>query len=109
LAYHLAALRWPWSGPSDDIDRARCDLWARQVRVDAAARNHATVNGDVATLEWIRNRIARSLDRVALTRIDSRLEELRAEVAEHKLAAAAKTPPALRKLLARAGVTRVDR
>ncbi|MEK6273668.1 MAG: hypothetical protein AABM42_13650 [Actinomycetota bacterium] len=92
--------------PPAEIDRARFDLWARQVRVDAAARNHAAVSGDVATLEWIRDRIARTLDSVAVTRIDTQLEELRADVADKKLAAAAKTATALRKVLARAGVTR---
>jgi len=61
------------------------------------------VAGDVATLEWIRDRIARSVDSVAVTRIDTRLEELRAEVADHDLAAAAKTAVELRTTLAKAG------
>jgi len=87
--------------PAPEIDRARFELWARQVRVDAAARRHAAVSGDVATLEWIRDRIAHTLDRVAVTRIDTRLEELRADVADRRLAAAAKTAAALRKVLAR--------
>ena len=89
--------------PAAEIDRARFDLWARQVRVDAAARKHAAVSGDVATLEWIRDRIAHTLDRVAVTRIDTQLEELRADVADRKLAAAAKTAAALRKAVASAG------
>ena len=89
-----------------EIDRARFDLWARQISVDASARNHAAVGGDVATLEWVRDRITRSLEPVALTRVDTQLEELRGEVADRRLAAAAKTATALRKVLARAGARR---
>lgn len=92
--------------PPAEIDRARFDLWARQVQVDVAARNRAGLSGDVATLEWIRDRIARTLDSVAVTRIDTRLEELRGEVGDNKLAAAARTASALRRVLARAGVKR---
>ena len=87
--------------PAVEIDRARFDLWARQVRVDAAARRHAAVSGDVAALEWIRDRIVHKLGPVAVTRIDTRLEQLRADVADRRLAAAAKTAAALRKVLAR--------
>ncbi len=91
--------------PQAEIDRARFDLWTRQVGVDAAARNRAAVSGDVATLEWIRDRIARTTDSVAVTRIDPQLEELRGKVADNDLPAAAKTATALRRVLARAGVT----
>jgi hypothetical protein len=82
------------------IDGARFALWTRQVRVDAAAGNRAAASGDVATLEWIRDRIAGTLDRIAVTRIDTRLEALRANVGDEDLAAAARTAAALRKVLA---------
>ncbi len=88
--------------PAAEIDRARFDLWARQIDVDAAARNRAAVSGDVATLEWIRDRIAHTLDSVAVTRIDTQLEKLRSYVADNDLAAAATTATALRTVLARA-------
>jgi len=91
--------------PPAQIDRARFDLWARQVGVDAAARNRAAVSGDVATLEWIRDRIARTLASVTVTRIDTQLEELRAEAADNNLTAAANTATALRRVLARGGGT----
>jgi len=91
--------------PQAEIDRARFDLWTRQVGVDAAARNRAAVSGDVATLEWIRDRIARTTDSVAVTRIDTQLEELRGKVADNDLPAAAKTATALRRVLASARVT----
>ena len=84
------------------IDRARFDLWARQVLVDAAARDPAAVSGDVATLEWIRDRVARTLDSVDVTRIDTLLEQLRTNVNDEDLPAAADTARALRQALAQA-------
>jgi len=82
-----------------EIDRARFDLWTRQVRVDAASRSVAAVSGDVATLEWIRDRIAHTLDGVSVTRLDTQLQELRANVADGELGTAAKTAQGLRKAL----------
>jgi hypothetical protein len=43
--------------PVAEINLARFELWARQLFVDAAARNAAGVHGDVTTLAWIRDRI----------------------------------------------------
>jgi hypothetical protein len=84
------------------IDRARFDLWARQVVVDVAARDPSAVSGDVATLEWVRDRIARTLNSVDVTRIDTLLEELRVNAGDEDLPAAADTARALRRALARA-------
>jgi hypothetical protein len=44
--------------PVVQINQARLELWARQLLVDAAAKNAAAVQGDVTTLAWIRDRIA---------------------------------------------------
>ena len=88
--------------PPAEIDRARFDLWTRQALVDATARDLSAVAGDVATLEWIRDRIARTLFSVAVTRIDTHLEELRTNVGDEDLAAASDTAASLRKVLARA-------
>jgi hypothetical protein len=85
--------------PPAEIDRARAELWARQVIVDAADRNRSAMSGDVATLEWIRDRLAGALDKVTLTRLDSRLEDLRAHVTDGDLRAASRTAAALRRLL----------
>jgi hypothetical protein len=63
------------------------------------------VAGDVAALEWIRNRFAHTLDSVALTRIDTRLEELRTNVADRELGAVTETAAALRRALKQAPVT----
>jgi hypothetical protein len=81
--------------PPAEIDRARFALWARQAHIDASARQRSALSGDVATLTWIRDRIAHSLDSVDLVRIDHRLTELEAKVADDELRAAARTITAL--------------
>jgi hypothetical protein len=72
-----------------EIDRARFALWARRLQVDSGAGDSARALGDVATLEWIRDRIVRGLDPVTVTRIDARLVELRTLVNDEKLQGAA--------------------
>jgi hypothetical protein len=79
-----------------EIDRDRFELWARRARIDAVARTRPALRGDVATLTWIRDRIARSVERIDRVRIDHRLTELEAAVADDDLAAAAKAAAALR-------------
>jgi hypothetical protein len=81
------------------IDLARSGRWLRQILVDAAARDLAAVGGDAATLEWIRDRVARSLDPVVLTRIDTQLEQLRSNLGDEDPASAAKTAAALLKVV----------
>jgi hypothetical protein len=77
--------------PPAEIDRARFALWVRQARLDATAGNRHRLSGDVATLTWIRDRIAHSLDGLELVRLDRRLAELQADVADHDLRAARRT------------------
>ena len=77
--------------PPAQIDGDRLALWARRARLDAAARRRAALSGDVATLTWIRDRIARSVDSVGLVRIDRRLGDLEAAVADGDLRAAARS------------------
>jgi hypothetical protein len=67
------------------VDEARFGLWARRLEVDAAAGDEAGVRGDLATLEWIRDRFVHTLDRVAVVRIDAHLLRLRAQVADDDL------------------------
>jgi hypothetical protein len=81
--------------PPAEIDRARLALWARQALVDASAGNRPGLSGDVATLTWIRDRIARSIDALQLVRVDRRLTELQANVADDDLRAARRTIAAL--------------
>jgi hypothetical protein len=63
--------------PPTEIDQARFELWARQLVVDAAAGNAGWVMGDLATLEWIRDRFVHELEKVDAVRIDVHLGELR--------------------------------
>jgi hypothetical protein len=61
--------------PAVEINRARFEIWARQLLVDAAAKNAAAVHGDVTTLAWIRDRIA--FDSADGNGIDDQLRYLR--------------------------------
>lgn len=79
----------------DEVDLARMDLWARQLLVDAADRNPGAVAGDVATLEWTRDRVRATLDQATATRLDTQLKDLRDAAGARDLAAAVKTAPAL--------------
>jgi hypothetical protein len=92
-------LELPYLAP-DEVDLARFDAWARRILVDAAAGDLSAVTGDLATMEWIRDRFAPGLDGVQLTGIDSRLEALRDAVVDEDLAAAATEAAELRDLLA---------
>jgi hypothetical protein len=71
--------------PPAEIDRDRFELWARQLEVDAAAGNTGWVMGDLATLEWIRDRFVHRLDKVDAVRIDVHLGELRTRLNDDDL------------------------
>jgi len=75
--------------PAAKIDAARFRLWTQQLRVDAAAHDLGGVNGDVAVLEWIRDRFAPGLEGSARAKIDTGLRELRGAVDSRNLPAAA--------------------
>ncbi|MGH3051411.1 MAG: hypothetical protein ACRDM8_00445, partial [Gaiellaceae bacterium] len=85
--------------PPAQIDRARFELWARQLIVDAAAEDLAGVAGDLATLEWIRDRFVHTLDKIEAIRIDATLVELRGKVADEELGEAAAEAEGLRETL----------
>jgi hypothetical protein len=75
--------------PSAEIDAARFNLWTQQLRVDAAAKDLGGVTGDVAVLEWMRDRIAHTLQAGGRSEINSRLRTLRAATDARNLPAAA--------------------
>ena len=75
--------------PAVQVDIARFHLWAQQLRVDAAAKDLAGVTGDVAVLQWMRDRITASLDPAGLQELDSGLRGLRAAADARNLSAAA--------------------
>jgi hypothetical protein len=77
--------------PPAEIDLARFELWARRLIVDAQANNLGWVNGDIASLEWTRDRLAASLEPADLARINSTrwtqnrgLSRLRARAHHHR-------------------------
>jgi hypothetical protein len=74
--------------PATEIDLARFDLWAAQLVADASAGDAATVNGDLFTLDYIRDRILHALPDDDVTRINSALEELQTAVSDEDLPAA---------------------
>jgi hypothetical protein len=75
--------------PPAEVDAARMHLWTQQLRVDAAARDLGGVTGDVAVLEWIRQRFVPTLPAAARVEIDTRLRELRLAADARNLPAAA--------------------
>jgi hypothetical protein len=75
--------------PPAEIDLARFSLWAHRVLVDAAAGDLGAVTGDVATMEWMRDRFVHVLTPVEVTRIDKHLLDLRGAASDEDLAAAA--------------------
>jgi hypothetical protein len=85
--------------PPAEIDRARFELWARQLVVDAAAADAGGVRGDLATLEWIRDRFAHTLAKAEAIRIDAHLGELRTMVSDGELRAAGAEAARLRATL----------
>jgi hypothetical protein len=88
--------------PPAEIDRRRADLWARRLVADASVGNAAGVNGDLVVLEWIRDRIAHTFDKVDRTRVNASLGELRANVNDEDLPAAAAEATRLQNTLERA-------
>ena len=61
----------------DQIDLRRFELWARQTVVDTAVKELGAVSGDVACLEWTRDRIADRLAPADFSQINSELLALR--------------------------------
>ena len=81
------------------IDAARFELWTQQLRVDAASGDLSGVTGDVAVLEWIRDRFADSLDRSGRRDLNAGLHDLRAAADAKNLPAAADHAARLASLL----------
>jgi hypothetical protein len=82
--------------PPPEIDLARFDLWAVQLQLDADTGDGAAVNGDLFTLDYIRDRIQHTLEGANLTRVNAVLEELQGAVGDGDLAAAADVAGRLR-------------
>jgi hypothetical protein len=74
--------------PAAQIDAARFYLWTQQLRVDAASKKLDAATGDVAALEWIRDRFAPMLP-AGRAELDARLAALRGATDAANLPAAA--------------------
>jgi hypothetical protein len=85
--------------PVAEIDARRFELWARRAQVDAMGRSVGGVRSDEVTLQWIRDRIAHTLDPVELVRLDTKLGRLGTAVEDHDLGAAVRTARALERLV----------
>jgi hypothetical protein len=81
--------------PVTDVDTVRFELWVRRALVDGTDGYLGGVRSDVVTLEWIRDRIARTLDPVTLVRIDALVGDLGTAVFEHDLGTAVESARAL--------------
>lgn len=83
--------------PPAEIDLVRFDLWVRQFLVDSEFGNYAAAKGDLATLEWILDR----LDNSNSNQISNQLRDLRAAADTRNLAAATDVAERLRDTLIR--------
>ncbi len=73
--------------PPDEIDLARFEQWNRQILADATADDLGGASSALATMEWIRDRFADSLEPADLTSIDVHLLELRGSSVDRDLGA----------------------
>jgi len=102
-----AALRVAQSGldlqlryrPPVEIDMARFALWTGQLALDVAAEDPAAVAGDVAAMEWTRDRFAHVLSSDDRDQLDALLGELRVAADGQNLEAAAEAGVQLGDLL----------
>jgi hypothetical protein len=74
--------------PPAEIDRARFELWARQILIDAANEDPDRARGDVLTLAWVLDRFAHTLSHAELATIETLLGDLRSAVDDGDLLAA---------------------
>jgi len=87
--------------PVTAIDMMRFALWVRRALVDAEDGSLGGVRSDAVTLEWIRDRIAHTLDPVTLTRLDTLVGALGSAVFDHDLGGAVESAQALQDVMTR--------
>jgi len=75
--------------PPVEIDLARFELWTRQLALDVGAEDAAAVAGDVAAMEWTRDRFAYTLAGADRDQLDALLGELRIAADDEELRLAA--------------------
>jgi methylthioribose-1-phosphate isomerase len=82
-----------------EVDLARLDLQAAMLGIDAAAEDLPAVRSDVANLDWIRDRIAHTLDDADRSRIDTAIVEAIGAAGDEDLAAVGEVAAQMRELL----------
>jgi hypothetical protein len=83
-----------------EVDLARLDLQAARLGIDAAAEDLPAVRSDVANLDWIRDRIAHTLDDADRSRIDSLIVEAIGAAGDENFAMVGRDAAKMRDLLA---------
>ncbi|NUL04770.1 hypothetical protein HRW07_16365 [Streptomyces lunaelactis] len=86
--------------PLPTVEAARMDLWARQLRTDAAADDSGAVAGDVTVLELTWERARHTTEAGKAERISEQLRELRGAADRKDTAAAEQSAPRLTAALA---------
>lgn len=84
--------------PVTEVDTMRFELWVRRALVDATRGSLGGTRSDLVTLEWLRDRIAHTLDPVTLVRLDSLVGDLGGAVLDDDLPAAAQAARDLREV-----------
>ena len=88
--------------PPAEIDLARLDLQAETLEIDSAAQDLPAVRSDVANLDWIRDRIAHTLDDADRSRIDTLIVEAIGAAGDANFALASRDAAQIRNLVAEA-------
>jgi hypothetical protein len=100
----IEAARWSYDlqlryRPATEIDRARLDLWAAQLELDAAAGKAGAVKGDTFTMTLVKDRFIRSLDPGTVQKINLLFGDLQPAAKDEELDTAAETAGKLREIL----------
>ncbi len=85
--------------PVTKIDTMRFELWVRRALMDATNSSLDGVRSDLVTLEWIRDRIAHTLDPLTLTQLDTLVRDLGTAVLDEDLITAAQIARDLREVM----------
>ncbi len=85
--------------PVTKVDTMRFELWTRRALVDATYGSLDGVRSDLVTLEWIRDRIAHTLDPVTRTRVDTLVRDLGTAVIDEDAETAAELARDLRNVM----------
>jgi hypothetical protein len=82
-----------------EIDRARFDIWARAVLVDAESKAGAAVSGDAVVLERIWDRFKHTVDATTAQNVGTALNDLKTAAEDEDMAAATAAANKLRSAL----------